>query len=106
MAPSLPQPLSSPHTLGAALRSWLGAGAAAAWALGASGAPALAGSVTASSIWDRTNALERARQQLPPGAVITREHCQEVEVGLGNTRYLCTVEFSDPPPAESSAPAP
>jgi hypothetical protein len=85
--------------------SWLGA-LAAALALVASGAPALAGSITASSIWDRSNALERARQQLPAGAVITHEHCQEVEVGMGNTRYLCTVEFSEIPPAESSAPAP
>jgi hypothetical protein len=62
---------------------------------------ARAGSATASSIWNKTNALARARQQLPPGAVVTGEHCQEVEVGIGNIRYLCTVEFS-PAPAVST----
>lgn len=96
-------PCRTPWSAGGA---WLGALAAAVVGLGASLLPAQAGSVTASSIWDRQNALQRARQQLPAGAVITREHCQEVEVGLGNTRYLCTVEFSPAPPAESSAPAP
>ena len=30
--------------------------------------PAQAGSVTASSIWDKSNAIERARQQLPASA--------------------------------------
>jgi hypothetical protein len=80
----------------AALLLGLGAGLPAAWA----------GSITASSIWDRDNALQRARRQLPAGAVITRERCQEVEVGVGNIRYLCTVEFSPTPPGESSAPAP
>lgn len=63
---------------------------------------ARAGSATASSIWNKTNALARARQQLPPGAIVTGEHCQEIEVGIGNIRYLCTVEFS---PVEFS-PAP
>lgn len=64
---------------------------------------ARAGSATASSIWNKTNALARARQQLPPGAIVTAEHCQEVEVGIGNIRYLCTVEFS--PVEFSPAPA-
>ena len=71
---------------------------------------ARAGSATASSIWNKTNALARARQQLPPGAVITGEHCQEVEVGIGNIRYLCTVEFSPAPavptPATTPTPSP
>ena len=67
-----------------------------------------AGSATASSIWNKTNALARARQQLPQGAVVTGEHCQEVEVGIGNIRYLCTVEFSPAPPVStpSSTPTP
>lgn len=67
---------------------------------------ARAGSATASSIWNKTNALARARQQLPPGAVVTGEHCQEVEVGIGNIRYLCTVEFSPAPVGTSPAPTP
>jgi hypothetical protein len=66
--------------------------------------PAQAGSVTASSIWDKSNAIERARQQLPAGAVVTAERCQETEVGMGNYRYLCTVEFSQPAPAAAFAP--
>jgi hypothetical protein len=64
--------------------------------------PAQAGSVTASSIWDKSNAIERARQQLPAGAVVTAERCQETEVGMGNYRYLCTVEFSQPAPAATT----
>jgi hypothetical protein len=66
-------------------------------------APARAGSITASSIWDRSNALERAREQLPPGASVTAERCQDVEVGIGNIRYLCTVEFQ---PASTTSPDP
>jgi hypothetical protein len=64
--------------------------------------PAQAGSVTASSIWNKSNAIERARQQLPAGAVVTAERCQETEVGMGNYRYLCTVEFSQPAPAATT----
>jgi hypothetical protein len=86
--------------------SGLGALAAALALLGSAVAPAHAGSVTVSSIWDRDHALQQARQQLPAGAVITREHCQDVEVGFGNYHYLCTVEFSEAPPGESSAPVP
>ncbi len=67
---------------------------------------ARAGSATASSIWNKTNALSRARQQLPPGAVVTGEHCQEVEVGIGNIRYLCTVEFRPAPAGTTPAPTP
>jgi len=68
---------------------------------------ARAGSATASSIWKKSNALQRARQQMPAGAIVTAERCQEVEVGMGNIRYLCTVEFSTPTPGQPSAqPAP
>jgi hypothetical protein len=68
--------------------------------------PARAGSITASSIWDRSNALERARQQLPAGAVVTREQCQEVEVGIGNIRYLCTVDFTPATAPTTPVPGP
>jgi hypothetical protein len=60
------------------------------------GPPAWAGSATAESIWSRENALEQARQQMPPGATVTREHCQEIEVGLDNLRYRCSVEWQSP----------
>ena len=55
-----------------------------------------AGSATAESIWDRNNALERAREQVPAGATVTRERCQEIEVGLDNIRYRCSVEWQSP----------
>jgi hypothetical protein len=60
------------------------------------GLPALAGSATAESVWNRANALERARQQVPAGATITREHCQEIWVGMDNIRYRCSVEWQQP----------
>lgn len=57
--------------------------------------PVLAGSATAESVWDQQSALERARQQMPPGTTASRERCEEVEVGVGNPRYRCTVEWHD-----------
>ena len=69
-------------------------------------APALAGSVTAESIWDKRNALQRAQSQLPVGSTVTRTQCTEVNVRTGNYRYICTVEYSTTPSSGSSAPAP
>lgn len=78
--------------------------------------PALAGSVTAESVWDKSNALQRARSQLPAGSTVTRTECTDVNVGIGNYRYICTLFFTDPPaqaptgaaptPSAPSAPAP
>ncbi|EAQ74608.1 MULTISPECIES: hypothetical protein [unclassified Synechococcus] len=59
-------------------------------------APARSGSVSADSVWDRGNALQRARQLVPRGAIPGRHRCQEMTVGMGNYRYRCTVEFSQP----------
>lgn len=59
---------------------------------------AQAGSITASSIWDKNNAIERAQEQMPAGAVVTAKRCQEIEV-RGYTRYSCTLEFTQPIPA-------
>lgn len=67
----------------------------------AGAAPARTGSITASSIWDRDNALQRARDQMPAGATVTRERCEEIEVGMNNIRYRCTVWFEPAAPAES-----
>ncbi len=66
--------------------------------------PALAGSATAESVWNRANALERARQQVPAGATITREHCQEIWVGVGTIRYRCSVEWQQPAAAPAIDP--
>lgn len=82
-------------------------GLSALAAVVALGAPALAGSATADSIWDRKNALERALQAMPAGATLTKQTCETLEIGLDNIRYRCTVWWSDPPavaPAPASAP--
>ena len=67
-----------------------------------------AGSVTGESVWDRSNAIQRAQSQLPAGATVTRTTCTEVNVRTGNYRYICTLEYPDPPrtmPAPGNAPA-
>ena len=88
-------------------QAWL---SAPALLLGLAAAPAMAGSVTAESIWDRTNAIQRAQSQVPAGATVTRTDCTVVNVRTGNYRYICTVFYADPPAAPSpsapSAPAP
>ncbi|SBO42379.1 hypothetical protein [Cyanobium sp. NIES-981] len=63
-----------------------------------------AGSITAGSVWDRDNALQRAREQMPKGATETRNRCEEVEVGMNNVRYRCTVWYDTPPAAPTAAP--
>jgi hypothetical protein len=72
---------------------------------------ARAGSVTAESIWDKGNALQRAQEQVPRGATVTGSRCTEVNVRTGNYRYICTVTYTEMPPAAatpngSSAPMP
>lgn len=79
--------------------SRLGLVAAALTAACALVAPAQAGSATADSIWDRKNALQRAMEAMPAGATVTKQNCETLEIGLDNTRYRCTVWWSDPPAA-------
>lgn len=72
---------------------------------------ARAGSVTAESIWDKGNALQRAQEQVPRGATVTGSRCTEVNVRTGNYRYICTLIYTEMPPAAatpngSSAPMP
>ena len=77
---------------------------------------ALAGSITAESIWDQSNAIQRAQQQLPANATVTNTRCTVVNVRTGNYRYICTLQYtttpSSPTPSSptptngSSAPAP
>jgi hypothetical protein len=89
-------------------RSWLWAGWVGALAVPLLSGPALAGSATADSVWDRDNAKQRAMQQVPAGATVTSTRCEDFSVGMDNTRYRCTVEFTVPDPAAptSSTPAP
>lgn len=75
--------------------------------------PGQAGSITAESVWDRGNAIQRARSQLPSGVTVTRTRCTVVNVRTGNDRYICTVDYSDPAtgaaplsPSATSAPVP
>ncbi len=68
--------------------------------------PARAGSVTAESIFDRQATRQQARSQVPKGATVTRTVCEDLEVGLDNTRYRCTVYYTmTPSPAATPAPA-
>ena len=55
---------------------------------------AWAGSITAESIWDQRNALQRAQEQVPVGATVTGHRCTEVNVRTGNYRYICTLEYT------------
>lgn len=67
-----------------------------------------AGSVTTESIFDRQATRQQAMSQVPKGATVTRTVCEDLEVGLGNTRYRCTVFYTTTPasPAPSTtAPA-
>jgi hypothetical protein len=59
---------------------------------------AAAGTAIGESIWDRSNARDRALQSVPAGAQILSTDCQTVEVGTGNFRYICRVTYGDPAP--------
>lgn len=65
--------------------------------------PARAGSATAESVWDQSNARQRALQQVPQGATVTRTSCELISVGM-NDRYRCTVWYESTP-APTAAPA-
>ena len=57
-------------------------------------APALAGSVTAESIWNENHALDLAKSKVPKGHQITDENCTVIQV-TDNDRYRCTVNYDD-----------
>lgn len=69
-------------------------------------AAARAGSVTAESVWDSSDARQRALEQVPRGATVTRSRCQDFEVGGLNSRYRCTVTYSEASPAEPAGSGP
>ncbi|MFM7651819.1 MAG: hypothetical protein ACKO5M_02670 [Vulcanococcus sp.] len=107
-----PRPTNGSRHRVTGVRPWL---AAPVLLAGLMATPAQAGSVTAESIWDRSNAIQRAQSQLPAGATVTRSECTVVNVRTGNYRYICTVFYADPPataapaapnPNAPSAPAP
>ena len=78
---------------------------AASLSLGLQALPARAGSVTADSINDRTGALQAAMEQMPKGATVTKQQCEEIQVGGFNLpRHRCTVWYTDPPAAGPSSP--
>ena len=59
--------------------------------------PATAGSITASSIWNSSNAMQRARSRVPAGATITKSNCVTVQVRL-DFHYRCTVDYTTQAP--------
>ena len=65
--------------------------------------PAPAGSVTAESVFNRQATRQEAKSQVPKGATVTRTVCEDLEVGMDNTRYRCTVFYTTTP--ASPAPA-
>jgi hypothetical protein len=75
------------------------------------GSAARAGSITAESIWDSSNAIQRARSQLSANDTVTSTRCTVVNVRTGSYRYICTLHYDSDPrptpaPSESNAPAP
>ncbi len=67
--------------------------------------PARAGSATAESIFDRQATRQQARSQVPKGATVTRTVCEDLEVGMDNTRYRCTVFYTTAPATKGPATA-
>ena len=53
---------------------------------------AWAGSATAQSIWNSSQAMGRARQRVPAGAEITERQCTTVDNGR-NTVWTCKVSW-------------
>ena len=68
-----------------------GVAAIAAFSLGVAPA-AWAGSATAQSIWNSSQAMGRARQRVPAGAEITDRQCTVIDTGR-NTVWTCKVSW-------------
>lgn len=67
---------------------------AAVAAIGAGGiTPAFAGSATAQSQWNRGQAVERAKQQVPAGAKVTDTQCSE-RLLSDNNLWTCKVTWN------------
>jgi hypothetical protein len=68
-----------------------------------------AGEATAESIWSRSDARQRALQQVPAGATTGRARCREIGMAGNDVRYRCTIPYTTAPadaPAADSVPQP
>ena len=68
-------------------------------------APAQAGSITRSSIWNRAAAMRDARSHVPQGAHITGSRCLRVSVA-NDFHWQCTVNYTTAPQSSVEAPEP
>ena len=66
-------------------------------------APAQAGSITRSSIWNRAAAMQDARSRVPQGAQITGSRCVRVSVA-NDFHWQCTVNYTTAPQSSVEAP--
>ena len=66
-------------------------------------APAQAGSITRSSIWNRAAAMRAARSRVPQGAQITGSRCERISVA-NDFRWQCTVNYTTAPQSSVEAP--
>ena len=66
-------------------------------------APAQAGSITRSSIWNRAAAMRDARSRVPQGAQITGSRCERISVA-NDFRWQCTVNYTTAPQSSVEAP--
>ena len=66
-------------------------------------APAQAGSITRSSIWNRAAAMRDARSRVPQGAQITGSRCVRVAVA-NDFHWQCTVNYTTAPQSSVEAP--
>jgi hypothetical protein len=65
--------------------------------------PGHAGSATAESIFTREAARQRAMEQVPRGARVTRTVCSELEV-RGDFRFRCSAYYTNEPSAPAASP--
>jgi hypothetical protein len=57
-----------------------------------------AGSLSTESSRGQQEALENARQRMPPGAVETRYECHDVVDPMVKTLHRCTIYWDEPQP--------
>ena len=79
------------HTPFHLMTKFIAVAAIAALSVGVAPA-AWAGSATAQSIWNSSQAMGRARQRIPAGAEITDRQCTSMDTGR-NTVWTCKVSW-------------
>ena len=80
------------HTLFHLMTKLIAVAAIAALSVGVAEPAAWAGSATAQSIWNSSQAMGRARQRVPAGAEITDRQCTSIDTGR-NTVWTCKVSW-------------